>query len=163
MCLPHMTIVMLQWVLKTLKRLLLSVAKLCPTLCEPMNCSTPGFSVQHYLPEFAQTHANWVSDAPTISSSVIPFSSSSIIPSIRVFSLVSQLFTSGGQSIGASASVLLMNVQGWSPLGLTGWICLESKGLWRVLSSTTVQKQFFSAQPSLCSKSHIRTRLLEKP
>ena len=103
---------------------------------------------------------------PTISSSHAlssPSPLSSIFPSIRVFSLVSQLFTSGGQSIGASASVLLMNVQGWSPLGLTGWICLESKGLWRVLSSTTVQKQFFSAQPSLCSKSHIRTRLLEKP
>ena len=84
----------------------------------------------------------------------------SIFPSIR------WLFTSGGQSIGvsASASVLPMNIQGWFPLGPTGLVSLMSKGLSRVLSSTTFWKhQFFCAQPSLWSSSHIHTRLLEKP
>ena len=90
---------------------------------------------------------------------------SSIFPRIRVFSM-SQLFTSGGQSIGASASasVLPMSTQDWFPLGWTGWISLQSKGLSRVFSNTTVQKhQFFSTQPSLWSNSHIHTWLLEKP
>ena len=79
---------------------------------------------------------------------------------------VNQLFASGGQSIGtsASASVLPMNIQGWFPLGLTGLISLLSKGLSRVFSSTIIRKlQFLSAQPSLWSNSHIRTWLLEKP
>ena len=79
---------------------------------------------------------------------------------------MSQLFASGGQSIGVSAStsVIPMNTQDWSPLGWTGWISLQSKGLSRVFSNTTVQKhQFFGAQLSLCSKSHIHTWLLEKP
>ena len=78
---------------------------------------------------------------------------------------MSQLFTSGGQSIGGSisASVLPMNIQGWFPLGLTGLITLHSKGFSRVFSNTTVQKhQFFSAQPSLWFNSHIHTWLLEK-
>ena len=88
----------------------------------------------------------------------------SVFPSIRVF-LVTQLFTSGGQSIRASAStsVLLMNIQGWFPLGWTDWISLLSKGLSRVFSSTTTQKhQFFGTQLSLWSNSHIHTWLLEK-
>ena len=86
----------------------------------------------------------------------------SICPSIRVFSNESVLW-SGGQSIGASASVLPMNIQDWFPLGLIGWISLQSKGLSRVFSNTKVWKhQFFSAQPSLWSKSHIHTWLLEK-
>ena len=88
----------------------------------------------------------------------------SIFPTTRVFPK-SQLFASSGQSIGASASasVLPMTSQGWFPLGLTGLI-LQSKELSRVFSSTTVQKhQFFGAQPSLWSNSHIRTWLLEKP
>ena len=89
---------------------------------------------------------------PAISSSVIPFSSCpQSIPSAESFQM-SQLFASGGQSIGASASasVLPMNTQDWSPLEWTGWISLQSKGLSRVLSNTTVQKhQFFSAQLSL--------------
>ena len=98
---------------------------------------------------------------PTISSSVIPFS-----PCLQSFPatgsfLMSQLFTSGGQSIGASASVLPMNIQGWFPLGLTGWISLQSKGLSRVFSNTTVQKhQFFGTQLSLWSNSHLHTWLL---
>ena len=89
---------------------------------------------------------------PTISSSVIPFSSClQSFPTSGSFQM-SQLFTSGGQSIGvsASASVLPMNIQDWSPLGWTGWISLQSKGLSRVFSNTTVQKhQFFGAQLSL--------------
>ena len=89
---------------------------------------------------------------PTISSSVIPFSSCpQSFPASGSFPM-SQLFASGGQSIGVSAStsVLLMNIQDWFPLGWTGWISLQSKGLWRVFSNTTVQKhQFFSTQLSL--------------
>ena len=103
---------------------------------------------------------------PTISSSVACFSSClQSFPASGSFPM-SQLFTSGGQSIGvsASASVLPMNIQGWFPIELTGLISLQSKGLSRVFSNTTVQKhQFFSAQPSLWSNSHICTWLLEKP
>ena len=90
---------------------------------------------------------------PTISSSVIPFSCLQSFPASRSFPM-SQFFTSGGQTIGVSAStsVLPMNTQDWSPLGWTGWISLQSKGLSRVFSNTTVQKhQFFSAQLSLYS------------
>ena len=101
---------------------------------------------------------------PTISSSVVPFSCCrQFFPASGSFPM-SQLFPSGGQSIGVSASTLVlpMNTQDWSPLGWTGWISLQSKGLSRVFSSTTVQKhQFFGAQPSLWSKSHLHT-LLEK-
>ena len=103
---------------------------------------------------------------PTISSSVIPFSSwLQSFPRSGSFPM-SQLFESGGQNIGvsASASVLPMNIQDWFPLGLTGWISLQSKGLSRVFSNTTFQKhQFFGAQLSLWSNSHIHTWLLEKP
>ena len=103
---------------------------------------------------------------PTISSSVIPFSSCpQSFPTSGSFQ-ASQLFTSGGQSIGvsASASVLPMNIQGWFPLGLTSLISLWSKGLSGVFSSTTVWKhQFFITQPSLWFDSHIHTWLLEKP
>ena len=102
----------------------------------------------------------------TISSSVAPFSSClQSFPASGSFPM-SGLFTSGDQSIGgsASASVLPMNIQGWFPLGWTGLISLQSKGLSRVFSSTTIWKhQFFSTQPSLWSNSHIRTWLLEKP
>ena len=101
---------------------------------------------------------------PTISSSVIRFSS--CLQSIPVSGSfpVSQLFPSGGQSIAASASVLPTNTQDWSPLEWTGWISLQSKGLSTVFSNTTVQKhQFFSTQSSLWSNSHIHTWLLKKP
>ena len=101
---------------------------------------------------------------PTISSSVVPFSSHlQSFPASGSF-LMSQLFTTGGQSIGAaaSASVLPMNIQDWLPLGWTYLITLQSKGFSRVFSNTTVQKhQFFSAQPSLWSNSHIHT--LQEP
>ena len=101
---------------------------------------------------------------PTISSSVVPFSSClQSFPTSESF-LMSQLFTSGGQSIGASASVLPMNIQDWFPLGLTGFISLKSKGPSRVFSNTTIQKhRFFSTQPSLWSSSNIHTWLLGKP
>ena len=95
---------------------------------------------------------------PTISFSVVPFSSRlQSFPASGSFQM-SQFFTTGGQSIGvsASASVLPMNTQVWFPLGWTGWISLQSKGLSRVLSNTTVQKhQFFGAQPSLWSDSGV--------
>ena len=103
---------------------------------------------------------------PAISSSVVPFSSCPQYLPTSGFCPMSQLFTWGGQSIGvsASASVLPMNIQDWSPLGMTGWISLQSKGLSRVFSNTTVQKhQFFSAQLSSQSNSHIHTWPLEKP
>ena len=102
---------------------------------------------------------------PAISSSVIPFSSCpQSLPASGSFAM-SQLFAWGGQSIGVSAlaSVLRMNTQGCSPLEWTGWMSLQSKGLSRVFSNTTVQKhQFFSAQPSSQSNFHIYTWLLEK-
>ena len=103
---------------------------------------------------------------PAISSSVVPFTSCpQPLPASGSFQM-SQLFASGGQSIGvsASASVLPMNIQDRFPLGWTGWISLQSKGLSRVFSNTTVQKhQFFGTQLSLYSNSHIHTWPLEKP
>ena len=102
---------------------------------------------------------------PTISSSVVPFSCLQSIPAAGSF-LMSQLFASGGQSIGASASASVppMNIQGWFPLGLTGLISLQSKDLSRVFSNITVQKhQFFGNQPSLWFSSYIQTWVLEKP
>ena len=103
---------------------------------------------------------------PAISSSVIPFTSfPQSLPESGSF-LMSQLFAWGGQSIGVSAStsVLPMNIQDWSPLEWTGWTSLQSKGLSTIFSNTTVQKhQFFSAQLSSQSNSHIHTWLLEKP
>ena len=132
-----------------------SVTQSCPTLYDPMDCNMPGFPVHHQLLEFTQTHVHQVSDA--IQSSY-PLSS----PSPPAFNLSqhlfpgsfprSQFFASGGQTteVSASASVLPMNIQDWFPLGWTGWICLQSKGLSRIFSNTTVQKhQFLSAQLSL--------------
>ena len=103
---------------------------------------------------------------PAISSSVVSFSSyPQSLPASGSFPM-SQLFTWGGQSIGVSvsASVLPMNTQDWSPLGWTGWVSLQSKGLSRVFSNTIVQKhQFFGAQLSSQSNAHIHTWPLEKP
>ena len=103
---------------------------------------------------------------PAISSSVVPFSSCpQSLPASGSFPM-SQHFAWGSQSTGVSVSapVLLMNTQIWSPLGWTGWISFQSKGLSRVFSNTTVQKhQFFGAQLSLQSNSHIHTWPLEKP
>ena len=102
---------------------------------------------------------------PTISSSVVPFSCLQSLPASGSL-LVSQLLPSGGQCIGdsLSASVLPMKIQDWFPLGLTGLVSLQSKGLSRVFSNTTIQKhEFFSIQLSLWSNYHIHTWLLEKP
>ena len=106
----------------------------------PMDCSMPGFPVLHYLLAFAQTHVHWVSDAIQPSSSVTLFSTCPQSSPASGFFPVSPLFASGGQSIGALASVLPMNIQGWFPLGLTGLILLLSEGLLRVFSRTTMQK-----------------------
>ena len=101
---------------------------------------------------------------PMILSSVVSFSSWLQSFWASGSFLISQLFTSGGQNIGTSASVLVMNIQDWFPLELTGLISLQSKGLSRVFSNTTVQKhQFFDVQPSLWSNSPIHTWLVEKP
>ena len=141
-----------------------SVIQLCLTLCDPINCSMAGFPVLHNLLEFAQTHVHWIGDAIQPSH---PLSS----PSPPAFNLSEHqgLFqrgsssneASGGQSIGVSASALVlpMNIQDWFPLGLTGWVSLQSKGSARVFSSTTFQKhQFFSTQLSLLSQPYMTTR-----
>ena len=124
----------------------------CVQLCDPMDCSTPGFPVHLQPPELAQTHVPWISGVIQPSNPVVPFSSSlQSCPATGSFQM-SQFFASGGQSIGvsASASVLPLNIQDWFPLGLTGLISLGSKGLSRIFSNTAVQKhQFFSAQLSL--------------
>ena len=130
-----------------------SVTQLGPTLCDPMNRSTPGLPVHHHLPEFTQTHVHWVGDA------IQPSQRQRSLPASESFPM-SQLFSWGGQSIGVSAlaSFLSKNTQGWSPLEWTGWISLQSKGLSRVLSNITLQKHhFFHAQLSLESSSHIHT------
>ena len=112
----------------------------------------------------SRTSSRWCH--PTISSSVVPFSSCfQSFPASGSFQM-SQFFASDSQSIGASAwaSVLPMIIQDWFPLGWTSWISLQSKGLSRVFSNTTVQKhQFFGTQFSLWSNSHIHTWPLEKP
>ena len=143
-----------------------SVTKSCLTLCDPMDCSTPGFLVLHYLPDSVQIHVHWVSDTIQQSHHL----SSPCPPAFNLsqhqglFQWVSSSYQVGGQNIGALASVLPMNIQDWFPLGLTGLISLLSKGFSRVLNSTTVWKhQFLGVQPSLWSSSHIHTQLLEKP
>ena len=141
------------------------VAKLCSTLCYPMDCNMPGFPIHHQHPEFAQIHVHWVSDAIQQSHRCSLLFLPSVFPSIRVFSN-ELVFASGGQSFGASSSALVLpiNIQDWFPLGLTGLISLRSKRLSRVFASITVWKhQFFSTQVSLWSNSHIHIWLLEKP
>ena len=134
-------------------------------LCDAMNHSTPGLLVHHQLLECTQTHVHRVSDAiqPIILCCPLLLLPQSL-PASGTFPM-SQLFAWGGQSTGvlALAFVLPMNIQDWS-LGWTGRISLQSKGLSRLFSNTTVQKhQFFGAQLSSQSNSHIHTWLLEKP
>ena len=130
-----------------------SVAQSCPTLCDLMDCSTPGFLVHHHSQsllklmsiESVMPSNHLILCHPPFSSCLQSFAASESFP-------MTQFFTSGGQSIGASAStsVLPINTQDWSPLGLTDLISLQSKGLSRILSNTTVQKhQFFGTQLSL--------------
>ena len=186
---------------KTLSGCWHSVAESCPTLCDPMDYSTPGslsstvsWSLLKFMSTDSDIYTKWTkllllntsvqsvqslshepqharlpcpsptpgdcSNScplhqwchPTISSSVVPFSSCPQSFSASGSFPMSQFFASGGQSIGisASTSVLPMNTQDWSPLWWTGWISLQSKGLWKVFSNTTVQKhQFFGTQLSL--------------
>ena len=143
-----------------------SVVQWCVTLCDPMDCNNARLPCPSPTPGAYSNScpSSWWCQ-PTISSSVIPFSCFQSFPESRSLPM-SQFFTSGSQSIGvsASASVLPINGQDWFPLGLTGWISLQSKGLSRVFSNTTVQKHpFFNAQFSLYSNSHFHTWLLEKP
>ena len=121
-----------------------SVAQSCPTLCDPMNCSKPGLSVHHQLSQFTQTHIHWISDAiqPShpVSSPSPPAFSLSQHQSLFKWVRWPKYWPPAGQSIGvsASASVLPVNTQDWSPLAWTGWISLQSKGLSRGFSNTTV-------------------------
>ena len=142
------------------------VAQSCPTLCDPMNHSMPGLPVHHQLPEFTQTHAHRVGVAIQLSHPLLSPSppapspsqhqglfqwvnSSRKVAKILEFQLQHQSFQ--------------MNTQDWSPLGWIGWISLQSKGLSRVFSNTTVQNhQFFGTQLSSQSNSHIHTWPLEK-
>ena len=144
-----------------------------------MNCSTSGLSVHHRLPESTQTPVHWVGDAiqPShhLSSSSPPALNlsqhqglfkwvSSSHQGAKVLEFFFCLFVCFSTGVSASTSGLPRNTQDWSPLGWTGWISLQSKGLSRVFYNTTVQKhQFFCAQLSLQSNSHIHTWLLEKP
>ena len=142
-----------------------SVAQSCLTLCNPWTaeCQASLF-ITNSQSSNSCPPSQWCH--PNISCSVVPFSSClQSFPASASFQM-SQLFASGGQStrVSASASVLSINNQDWFPLGWTGWISLQSKGLSRVFSNTTVQKhQFFSTQLSLYSNCHIHTRPLENP
>ena len=143
-----------------------SVAQTCLTLGDSMDSSTPGLPIHCQLPVYSNSCTLSWSSYPTISPSVIPFSSClQSFPASESFQM-SQFFAPGGQSngISASASVLPMNIQDWFLLEWTAWISLQSKGLSRVFSNTTVQKhQFFSTQLSSQSNFHIHTWPLEKP
>ena len=130
----------------------------CLTFCNLMDHSAPGLLVLHHLPKPTQTHIHRISDAihhlvlcrPLL---LLP----SIFPNIRVFSNESAVCIRWPKYW----SFLPVNIQDWSPLGCTGWISLQSKGLSSIFSNTTVQKhQFFGSQPSLWSNSHIHMWLL---
>ena len=140
-----------------------SVTQLCPTLCDPMDCSRPDFPVHHQLLELTQTHVHWVGDA-------IQPSHPLLSPSPPAFNLsqnqgLFQWVSSSDQvdkilELQLSASVLPMNIQSWFPLELTGMSFLLSKRLSRILFSTRVPKhQFFGTQPSLWSNSQVHTWL----
>ena len=120
-----------------------SVTKSCPSLWDPMDCSTPGSPVLHYLQgllKLTSIESVMLSNHLILCCPILLLPS--VFPSIRVFSM-SQFFASGGQSIGASASasasILPMNIQGWFPLGSTGLISFQSKGLSRVFSNITLK------------------------
>ena len=145
---------------------LISSVRLSATL---WTAARPTFPVHHQLLELAHTHVHWVDDDIQPSHPLSSPSPPALNLSLNLSHLslqMSHFFASGGQSTGVSAlsSVLLMTIHYWSPLGWTGWISLQSKGLSRVFSNTTTQNhQFFSTQLSLQSSTHIHTWLLEKP
>ena len=131
-----------------------SVTKLHLALCNPMDCSTPGSPVLHYLLLFTLIYVHWVNDTIQIAHALPP-----LILSLQYFPASGSfpktwLFTPGGQSIGASASDLPMNIQGWFPLELTGLISIQSKRLLSLL-------QYHNLKAS--ANSHMHTWLLEKP
>ena len=141
-----------------------SVPQSCPTLWDPMDCSTPDFPVHHQLSELAQTHVHWIGNAIQPSN---PLSSPS--PSLKLsqhqglFQWVSSLHQVA-KVLELQLQHQSFQIQDWFPLGWTSWISLQSKGLSRVFSNNTAQKhQFFGAQSSLWSNSHTHTGLLEKP
>ena len=140
-----------------------SVAQTCPTICNPMNCSTPGLPVHHQLLELAETRVYRVGNA--IQTSYPRLSPSPPAPNPSQHQGLFQWVNSSHEV----AKVLEFQLQhqsfqDWSPLGWTGWISLQSKGLSRVFSNTTVQKhQLFGTQLSSQSNSHIHTWPLEKP
>ena len=143
-----------------------SVTQSYLTLCDPTDCSMPGLPVYHH----SWSLLKLISIESVMPSNYLilchPFYSCfQSFPASGSFQM-SQLFASGGQSIGisSSTSVLPMNIQDWLPLGWTSWISLQSRGLSRVFSNTTVQKlQFIGTQLSLCSNCNIHTWLREKP
>ena len=110
-----------------------SVTQSCLTLCDPMDCNTPGLPVHHQLPEFTQTHVHWVSDASQPSHPLLSRSPTFNLSQHQGL-FQCQFFTSGGQSIGVStsASVLPVDIQDWFPLGWTNWISLQPKGLFKI-------------------------------
>ena len=137
-----------------------SVAQSCPTLCDPMGCSTPGFPILHHLPGLAQTHVCGVGDAIQ---PFHPLSSTSTAFNLCQHQGLFRWVSSSHQVAKGLGFQLPVNIQDWFPLGLTGWISLQSRELSRVFSITTIQKhQSFGAQLSLWSNSHIHTWLLEK-
>ena len=140
-----------------------SITQSCPTLCDPMNCSTPGLPVHHHIPEFTSTKSVMPSSHLIICHPLLLLPL--ISPSIRVFAKESTLRMRWPKYWSFSfSSFLPKKSQGWSPSEWTGWISLQSKGRSRVFSNTTVQKhQFFCAQLSSQSNSHIYTWPLEKP
>ena len=136
-----------------------SVAQSCPTVCDPMNCRTPGLPVHHQLPEFAQTYVHWVGDAiqPSHPLSALVPPALNLSQHQGIFPM-NRLFASGSQSIevSASTSVLPMNTQDWFPLGWTGWISLQSKkttlyyyifpvdaSMWYVINSTLKSRMLY--------------------
>ena len=129
---------------------------------DPMDCSTPGFPVLQYLPEFAQTQVHWVGDAIQPSYPLSPSSPPALNLSHHQ-DLFQWVCSSHHLAKRSSASVLPVNSQGWFPLGLTGLIFLQSKGLSRIFSNTRIWKhQFFGTQPSFWSNSHRCIWLLKK-
>ena len=143
-----------------------TVTKSCPTVCDPMDCSTPGSSILTVSPSLFK----FISiESVTLSNHLI-LCHGSIFSCLQSFLEsgsfpVNQLSASGGQIIGTFvwASVLPMNMLSWFPIGLTSLISFRSKGLSRVFSNTTIKRQFFGTQLCLWSNSHIHTWLLEKP
>ena len=144
---------------------MLTSVQFSPTLCDPMNHIITGLPVHLQLPESTQTHVHRLGDAIQLSHPLSSTSPPAPNPSQHqgLFQWVNSLHKNWLQNIGVSASTsVLPNTQDWSPLGGTGWISLQSKGLPRVFSNTIVQKhQFFGAQLSSQSNSHIHTWPLE--